>query len=330
MSKRNRNDTAYAAFKEPMELRKLGTTPLQVSPLGLGTWAWGDRRYWGYGKDFGLPDVKDAYRVSIDAGVNFFDTAEIYGSGESERILGSLIGSDRARMVIATKFAPYPWRFRARSLHEALDASLRRLGVAQVDLYQIHFPLSAIRFGPLMDALADAVAGGKAKSVGVSNYSASQMRRAHEALARRGVALASNQVEYSLLRRDPELNGVLEACRELNVSLIAYSPLAQGILTEKYHHGATVSGMRRYRGRFRGGWLKRAAGIVALLESIGRVRGKTPGQVALNWLIRKPGVIPIPGAKNRQQAAENAGAMGWELSDEEIGSLDNTSAGWRG
>ncbi len=309
---------------------RLGNTAIEVSPLGLGAWAWGDRSYWDYGRDFGLEDVKEAYQASVDAGINFFDTAEIYGSGKSERILGSLIQKDREQVVIATKFAPYPWRFSRRSLHNALDASLNRLGVDHVDLYQIHSPLSMMRFDTLMHALADVVVEGKTLSVGVSNYSADQMRRAYDALAKRGVTLASNQVEYSLLKRSPEINGVLDACKELNVTLIAYSPLAQGILTGKYHRGSSVSGMRKYRGRFRSGQLKKAAGVVGFLESIGGAHDKTPGQVALNWLMCKPGVIPIPGAKNRQQAVENAGALGWELSDVEVEALDNASVGWRG
>jgi aryl-alcohol dehydrogenase-like predicted oxidoreductase len=300
----------------------IGRTDLRVAPLGVGTWQWGDAGYWRFGGAYGLPDVEDAYRVSREAGVDFFDTAEIYGSGESERILGALVQRDQGRVFVATKFAPFPNRWTTRHVAQALDASLKRLGLQQVDLYQIHWPYTLLRIDMLMNALADQVEAGKVRAVGVSNYSVRQMRQAHAVLARRGIPLASNQVQYSLLHRAPERNGVLTACHDLDVRLIAYSPLAQGILTGKYHHGTPPpAGIRRVRGPFRASALRASLPLIQRLEQIGAAHGgKTPSQVALNWLMRR-GALPIPGAKTAAQATTNMGALGWDLIDEEVTQL---------
>jgi aryl-alcohol dehydrogenase-like predicted oxidoreductase len=304
----------------------IGNTDLRVSPLGVGTWQWGDAGYWTYGRDYRHADVADAYMASRAAGITFFDTAEIYGRGESEKIVGDLVRGDSG-VIVATKFAPLPSRWTARAVSQALDASLARLGMTSVDLYQVHWPYTLMNIPMLMNALADFVEAGKARAIGVSNYSARQMRRAHDALARRGMPLASNQVSYSLLQRQPERNGVLMACRDLNVRLIAYSPLAQGILTGKYHNGAPhPDGVRRLRGAFRESALRKTQPLIQRLEQIGATHGgKTPSQVALNWLIRR-GALPIPGAKNGQQAASNAGALDWMLTDDEFAQLTMLTA----
>jgi aryl-alcohol dehydrogenase-like predicted oxidoreductase len=300
----------------------IGRTDLRVTPIGLGTWQWGDG-YWRYGGEYGQSDVEEAYRVSREAGIDFFDTAEIYGRGKSESILGALVARDQGPVVVATKFAPYPSRWTARHVGQALDASLKRLGMPRVDLYQIHWPYTLMRIDMLMNTLADQVEAGKVRAVGVSNYSARQMRQAHAVLARRGLPLASNQVHYSLLHRAPEQSGVLAACRELEVRLIAYSPLEQGILTGKYHHGAQPpGGTRSMRGAYRPSALRASLPLIQRLETIGTAHGgKTPSQVALNWLIRR-GALPIPGAKTATQAAANAGTCGWDLTDEEFAQLD--------
>ena len=300
----------------------IGRSDLRVAPLGVGTWQWGDR-YWRFGGEYGLADVEEAYRVSREAGIDFFDTAEIYGRGKSESMLGALVRRDQGRVIVATKFAPLPSRWTARDVTRALDASLARLGMQQVDLYQIHWPYTLLRIDMLMNALADQVEAGKVRAVGVSNYSVRQMRRAHAVLARRGIPLASNQVHYSLLHRAPERNGVLMACRELDVRLIAYSPLEQGILTGKYHRGTPPpGGFRGVLGAYRPSALRASLPLIQRLEQIGAAHGgKTPGQVALNWLIRR-GALPIPGAKTAAQAAANAGALGWELTEEEYAQLN--------
>ena len=304
---------------------------LDVAPLGVGAWAWGTTRLWGYGKEYGRQDVGEAFRASMASGVTFVDTAEIYGNGASERIVGELLreGGFDGTPVIATKFAPLPYRLSPRSLLKAVDASLERLGIPTIDLYQIHFPNPLLRIDGLMDALAETVKEGKVRKVGVSNYSATQMKRAQDRLDTHDVTLSSNQVQYSLLNRAPETNGVLEACRELGVTLIAYSPIAQGLLTGKYQPGVRPSGLVRRAGRAFGEQnLKKVEPVVEILREIGSAHDKEPAQVALNWLVGK-GTVPIPGAKNERQARQNAGALGWSLSDEEAGKLDLATLGWR-
>src|ERR671911_3025731 len=189
---------------------------LKVAPLGVGTWAWGSSRLWGYGKEYNRSDVGKAFRASMAEGVTLLDTAEMYGNGASERIIGELLreGGFEERPVIATKFAPLPYRFSAKSLLKAVDKSLERLGIETIDLYQIHFPNPILNMKSLMDVLAETVKAGKVRRVGVSNYGADQMKRAHDRLASQGVSLAANQVEDSLLQRAPETNGVLEASRD--------------------------------------------------------------------------------------------------------------------
>lgn len=305
---------------------------LGIAPLGVGAWAWGTSRLWGYGKEYGRRDVEDAFRASMAEGVTLFDTAEIYGNGASERIIGEILreGGFEGTPMIATKFAPLPYRFGARSLLDALDKSLIRLGVVTVDLYQVHFPNPLLRIESLMDVLAEAVKEGKIRHVGVSNYNVEQMKRAHDRLASHGVKLASNQVEYSLLKRTPETNGVLQACRDLGVTLIAYSPIAQGLLTGKYAPGDKPSGLvRRFGKSFGERNLKRIEPVVNILREIGAAHDKQPAQVALNWLVTCQNTLPIPGAKNERQARQNAGSLGWTMTDEEAEKLDLATLGWR-
>ena len=178
--------------------------------------------------------------------------------------------------------------------------------------------------------MADAVEAGKVTAVGVSNYSAAQMRQAHAALADRGVPLASNQVEYSLLHRQPETNGVLDACRELGVTLIAYTPLAGGMLTGKYSADNRPTGFyRRVLPQYRRKALDAMQPVVGLLREIGDRYSKTPSQVALRWLIENPMVLPIPGAKNGNQAMSNAAALGFSLTAEEVAALSDATRAWR-
>jgi aryl-alcohol dehydrogenase-like predicted oxidoreductase len=315
------------------EPRTVLADELNVAPLGVGAWAWGTSRLWGYGKEYDRSDVEKAFRTSMAEGVTVVDTAEMYGNGASERIIGEILreGGFERRPVIATKFAPLPYRLSARSLLSALDKSLERLGIETIDLYQIHFPNPLLRIDNLMDALAEAVRAGKIRRVGVSNYGTDQMRRAHERLASHGVSLASNQVEYSLLHRAPETNGVLEASRDLGVTLIAYSPIAKGLLTGKYGPGGDrPAGLVRRMGKAFGEQnLKKVEPVVNILREIGEAHDKRPAQVALNWLITQRNSFPIPGAKNEQQARENAGAFGWQMTGEEAEKLELATLGWR-
>ncbi len=313
---------------EQQEYTTLGQTEILISRLGIGTWAWGDRLFWGYGREYNESDVRAAFEISLEAGINFFDTAEIYGQGHSEYLIGKFIAEHPPEtekpVVIATKFFPYPWRLWKDSLHKALERSLRRLNLKQVDLYQIHWPFPPVPLETWASALADVVERGLTKAVGVSNFNAKQMLRVHAVLIKRGVVLASNQVEYSLLNRTIEFNGLLSLCKELRITCIAYSPLAQGILSGKYTPLSPPGGARarRYNRKF----LTLITPLVRLLGEIGQSHGgKTPAQVALNWIICK-GAIPIPGAKNAKQAQENAGALGWRLTPDEVAELDKLSS----
>ena len=312
------------------ELPVLAGTDLSVSWLGVGTWAWGDKSTWGMGGyDSSLTEdtIREAWEASIDAGVRFFDTAEVYGGGESERIIGRLLREDpqRAeRVVLATKFMPAPWKLGVRTaLIDALKASLERLGRSSVDLYQIHGPVSLRGHAALADALSTAVHAGLTRAVGVSNYSAKETRSIHAELAKRDVALATNQIEFSLLRRSPETGGLLATCRELGVLPLAYSPIGQGRLTGKYSAENPPPGKRGFSAHP----MEQVDAVVAELRRVGEAAGgRTPSQVALNWIIAK-GAVPIPGAKNRAQAEENAGALGWSLSPHQVEVLDAAALG---
>ncbi|MBX3314571.1 MAG: aldo/keto reductase [Actinobacteria bacterium] len=298
-----------------------------IPALGVGTWAWGDRATWGMGGyDATLTEatIREAWEASIDAGATFFDTAEVYGDGESERIIGRLLAGDpdrAAEVVLATKFMPMPWKLDVvGALRRSLEASLGRLGVASVGLYQIHGPISLRGHGHLADALAAVHADGLVQAVGVSNYSAREMRSIAAKLAERGVPLATNQIEFSLLRRRPETGGLLATCRELGVIPLAYSPIGQGRLTGKYDASNPPPKGRSFSDHP----MAEVDAVVRVLRDIGEAHDRTPSQVALQWIIAK-GAVPIPGAKNREQAEQNAGGMGWSLSEGEVARLDTVA-----
>jgi aryl-alcohol dehydrogenase-like predicted oxidoreductase len=285
-----------------------------------------------YGGTRSPKDEEEAFRTSLDAGITFFDTAEMYGSGNSERRLGEIAQNTEA--IIATKYAPsfpfMPFLPRpASNLLTSLDASLIRLNRSRVDLYQIHYPVPFISNRALMEKLALAVEKSKTLAVGVSNYSAEQMREAYEALKTYGIPLASNQVQYSLLYRRPEINGVFDTCRELGVTLIAYMPLAMGALTGKYKSGSIPSDwMRRRMGNtFREREIIAASEITLKLIEIGNRYGKTPAQVALRWVIER-GALPIVGAKDGAQARENAGALSFSLTKSDISFMEESTLDW--
>ena len=316
-----------------VETVTLGRTEVRVPRLGLGVMIWGEatgaQRLMPAKSSYGGTNAADeqaAFDASLAAEINFFDTAAMYSSGGSERRLGELAeGKD---VVIATKFPPTPFG-RAQDLPAALESSLGNLRRSSVDLYQHHFPSRRVEIPELMEFMADAVEAGKIKAVGVSNYSAAQMRTAYEALAKRGIPLASNQVQYSLLYRQPETNGVLDACRELGITLIAYQPLASGALTGKYLDGSRPFGIRRFREPFRGSKFHALRPVVTLLRLIGDRYGKTPGQVALRWLLEQENVVPIPGAKNADQVRNNAGALSFTLTPDEVRYLNEATHAWR-
>jgi aryl-alcohol dehydrogenase-like predicted oxidoreductase len=315
-----------------VEAIALGSNGPKVSPLGIGAWAWGDKLFWSYGKDYGVDQVREAFYASLDAGISFFDTAEVYGPGESERLLGQFMKESDRPVQIATKYFPYPWRFSAQAVADALTASLKRLQVEKVALYQVHMPFDFLMGQrTLMNALAEEVETGRIEAVGVSNYSAEQMQQAHKFLAARGVPLAVNQVRYSLLTRQIETKGILATARELGVTILAYSPLAQGLLTGKYTKDSvrSLQGARRIDPRFNSNGLAKIQPVINALQEIGARYQRTPAQVALNWLIAQGDVIPIPGAKTAEQARQNAGALGWNLSPDEVDHLEQITRDWK-
>jgi len=307
----------------------LGRSDVHVSRLGAGAMTWGDAsgvaRFHpaklAYGGPAGTEEEQAALEASLEAGVTLFDTAAMYSFGAAERRLGELTKGHQVQ--IATKFAA-GMRSRANDMPAALEASLARLGRDSVDLYMHHYP-ARVSIPRLMDRMADAVEAGKVRAVGVSNYSAEQLRMAHAALAERGIPLASIENGYSLLDRRFETNGVLDACRELGVTVIAYQPLASGALTGRYADGTRPSGIRPFMRTFRGSGRKAVRPVIALLREIGDRHDRTPAQVALRWLIEQGDVIPIPGAKNGEQAAANAQALTFHLTSDEIEALSRAT-----
>jgi aryl-alcohol dehydrogenase-like predicted oxidoreductase len=309
---------------------RLGQSPLEVAPLGVGAWAWGDREYWRYEEDHSLRDVVDAFGACLEARLDLFDTAEAYGWGKGEKLLGSLARRSGRDLVIATKYAPLTGRGGAGAIPRAIQGSLRRLGLPRIDLYQLHWPdRDEAPIDAVINVLAEAVHAGQIRAVGVSNYSASEMRGAHAALARHGVPLATNQVHYSLLHRAPEVDGVLDACRALGVTLLAYSPLEQGLLTGKYTPDALPLGRRADAAWFSPGNVAAAQPIVATLRAMADARGVDVAAVALAWLLAKPGVVPLAGAKTKEQAANNARALDLVLSEADVAALDAATDTWR-
>jgi aryl-alcohol dehydrogenase-like predicted oxidoreductase len=318
--------------RETKPKRKNLMSTIQAAPVGhpilsgvqfgTGTWAWGDRLFWGYGRGYNDDDLRAVFNASLQAGIDLFDTAEVYGQGRSEIILGQFIRESGKQVRVATKFMPYPWRLSRASALRALRRSLKRLGRDKVELYQIHWPFPPVKIETWVEVLGDLTQSGLVDAVGVSNYDRDQTQRSYDVLTRQGLPLASNQVEYHLLNRKIEKIGLLKHCQELGVTVIAYSPLGQGLLTGKFTPENPPKGVRsRYGTKL----LARIQPLLKLMRQIGADHaGKTPGQVALNWVMRK-GTLAIPGAKNQRQMEENAGALGWELTPDEVAALDEAS-----
>ena len=307
-----------------MNERTLSGTDVRIPELGVGTWAWGDKSTWGMGSyDSALTEetIRDAWDACIENGVTLFDTAEVYGGGESERIIGRLLKADAGRrkdIVIATKFMPLPYKLNVKTaLVDAAKKSCDRMGIDKIDLYQLHGPISLRGHGALADAMAEAHQQGLIAGVGVSNYSAKETRSMASQLESRDMKLASNQFEFSLLRTGPLDNGLVATCHELGVTVLAYSPIGQGRLTGKYSASNPPPGSRNFSAHP----MEKVDAVVAVLRRIGAAHERTPAQVALQWLIAK-GAVPIPGAKNRQQAQDNAGGKGWSMTTDEIAELD--------
>jgi len=296
---------------------------IQLPPMGLGAWAWGDSFFWGYDSKNDA-DLQQVFQYAVDNQCAFFDTAEVYGFGRSETLLGQFQSQDLSKKTqIATKFAALPWRTKPQAVVDACKNSLQRLGMDQVDLYQIHFP-NAWANEEYWDGLAMCYEEGLVKAVGVSNYGVDALKACHGKLKERGIPLQSNQIQCSLLYRWPLENGLLKACKDLDVDILSYSPLALGFLTGKYSKDNLPSGPRKvlgeklYGGNF--GDLENTMKSIASGHADASV-----SQVALNWA-RAKGTIPIPGARNLKQAKQNIGALSWSLSDDELKALDDAAS----
>ncbi len=309
---------------------RLGRSPLEVTPLGVGCWAWGDTRYWRYEEGHGPRDVVDAFDACLTAGLDLFDTAEAYGAGKGEKLLGWLARKSGRDLVVATKYAPIARRGGPAAIPKGLAGSLKRMGLTRIDLYQLHWAdRDEVPIPETMNAFADAVESGQVRAVGVSNFRAGEMREAHAALARREVPLATNQVHYSLLHRAPEVDGVLDACRELGVTLLAYSPLEQGLLCGTYDTDRRPAPPRSEAAWFSPANVAAAQPVVAALREMAGRHGVDAAAVALAWLLAKPGVVPLAGAKTGEQATRNAKALGVSLGDAEMATLDRLTEPWR-
>lgn len=315
--------------------RRLGDTDLRITPVGLGVMQFAGRAgvFRFMFKDLDQEQMTAIVRAGLEGGINWFDTAEMYGRGRSERGLANGLqacGVADDQVVVATKW--FPLLRTAANIKKTIGERLRHLVPYSIDLYMVHQPWGFSSPEAEMAAMADLVEAGKIRSVGVSNFSEGAMRRAHRALNARGMKLAANQVEYSLMERSIERNGVLEAAEELGITIIAYSPLAQGLLTGKFHRNPQQLGdtplWRRFLIRRN---LERSRLLIQALEEIGAKLGRTPAQVAINWLIHARGdtVVAIPGVSKVSHAEEAAGAMGFELSDEDRQRLETLSRDFR-
>ncbi|CAM8924929.1 unnamed protein product [Rhodiola kirilowii] len=315
----------------PWEKVRMG--PLSVSPMGLGTWAWGNQLLWGYDEKMDS-ELQRVFDLVVDNGINLFDTADSYGTGRfngrSEKLLGKFIREfpgrkeKRDELVIATKFAAYPWRLTPRQFVKACEQSLERMEIEQIGIGQLHW--STANYAPLQErALWDGLVAmydkGLVRAVGVSNYGPNQLLKIHEYLKVRGVPLCSAQVQYSLVSMGESQTEMKRVCDSLGIRVISYSPLGLGMLTGKYTPSNLPSGPRAIL------FSQILPGLEPLLEALTKIaqrRRKTIPQVAINWCICK-GTIPIPGVRTVKQAEENLGALGWRLSTEEILVLENAA-----
>lgn len=317
-----------------MEKRRLGATDIEVTSIGLGTWQFSQGQ--GFvGKVWGIVDqetIATIVRTSRAGGVNWFDTAEAYGNGRSEQMLSAAlktIGIRPGEVVVATKWQPF-FR-RAGSIGKTIDRRLDCLAPYPIDLYQIHNPMSFSPVTAQVKEMAGLLRAGKIRAIGVSNFSAQQMEQAHAVLKAEGIPLASNQVRINLLDRRIEDNGLLNTAKKLGVTLIAYSPLAQGILTGRFHRDRQashqVSRVRRLIGGHSDKSIARTRPLIDELDAIAKAYGVTLGQVALSWLITFYGetVVAIPGATKPVQAEQSAAAMSLRLTSAELSRLDEAS-----
>ena len=324
-------------MNQTISLRSIGKSDLKITPIGLGCWQFSKQqnmagKFWPSLED---DLIEKMVKISLEGGINWFDTAEVYGNGASEKALAASltdIGKKPGEIIVATKWWPM-FRF-ASNILKTIDQRIEALSPFPIDLYQVHQPWGFSSEKAEMESMARLVKEHKIGYVGVSNFSAAQMRSAWETLQKHNIHLVSNQVRYNLLDRKIESNGILQTAKELGISIIAYSPLAQGLVTGKFHDNPELLkniGMRKYSSQFKPSGLEKSRPVVKSVQELAIKYGVTPSQIALNWLINSHGetVVAIPGATKEKHAIENAGAMTFSLSAEDISLLDKKSALFR-
>ncbi len=306
--------------------RTIGKTDIKISPIGIGTMMWSGVKNSFIGRVMEplSEDVKNSIiKEAFDGGINFFDTAEMYGFGSSEsNLVQALKSNDIADedVIIETKWSPFLRR--AQNMRKTINDRIRYLDGYTIDLYMIHGPwLNFSSVKSQMEEMVELFKANKIRSVGVSNFSEKQMRTAFEVLEKHGIPLAANQVNYSLIKREIEHNGVLDTAKELGVTITAYTPLGAGILTGKYHDNPELVGKKFsfLRGIVKKNFEK-SKPLVETLKVVAQSHDVLPGQVALNWLVTNSGdtVVAIPGATKIGHARESAGALTFELSKSEF------------
>jgi len=320
-------------MNQTLPLRSIGKSDLKITPIGLGCWQFSKQqnmagKFWPKMED---DLIKQMVKISLEGGINWFDTAELYGNGASERALAESlkdIGKKPGEIIVATKWWPM-FRF-ASNILKTIDERIDALAPYPIDLYQVHQPWGFSNEKAEMEAMARLVKEHKIRYVGVSNFSSAQMRSAWEALQKHNIHLVSNQVRYNLLDRKIESNGILQTAKELGITIIAYSPLAQGLVTGKFHDNPDLLkniGMRKYSPPFKPAGLEKSRPVIKSVQELAIKYGVTPSQIALNWLINSHGetVVAIPGATKEKHAIENAGTMTFSLSAEDLSLLDKKS-----
>ncbi len=313
-----------------IQLRKLGHSDLEVSPIGLGVTQFAGGSGAIQAVNPALPEETriEIVRTALEGGINWFDTAELFGAGRSEKYLAEALdelGEISQRAIIATKGSSY-LRF-AGNIKKTIQERLDKLSPYSIGLYQIHNPKSFSSPKAEMNAMADLVNDGKIRAVGVSNFNSDQMRAAQDTLDKRGLGLASNQVHYNLLNRKIEFNGVLETARALGLSLIAWAPLESGVLTGKFHKNpeilTRIPAVRRRRLEKQ---LEASRPVIEVLDEIASKYGSEPAHVALAWLIQQgEDIVAIPGATRVGHVLEGFSAMNLQLSEQDLNQLDQTS-----
>jgi aryl-alcohol dehydrogenase-like predicted oxidoreductase len=324
-------------MENQIKLRPLGKSDLKITPIGLGCWQFSQGGNWG-GKYWPFLEddlIKDILRTSLEGGINWCDTAEMYGNGNSEKNLAkslNALGKKPGEVVIATKW--WPFLRTASNISKTIEDRLTCLSPYPIDVYQVHQPWGFSSVEKEMLAMARLVQAKKIKYVGVSNFSSKQMHTAWETLQKKGINLVSNQVRYNLLDRRIESNGILETAKELGITIIAYSPLAQGLLTGKFHDNPELiknTGYRKHYTAFKPKGLEKSQPVIDLLKKLATKYEVTPSMIALNWLINFHGesVVAIPGATRVKYAEENVGTLKFRLSDGEMQQIDEICEDFR-